>query len=127
MILYVESTIVGNRRFCGISISHFQILNSKSYMVHWMCRYIVHMVHRKEYMSFVDVSFLDWSWLAWLASNGIRGIYNGKEWKSYFISGLLFQWIIAKRGCFLDGLIAHSVSNFTIGCWVLTTDQRQYW
>lgn len=96
-------------------------------MVHWMCRYIVHMVYRKEYMSFVDVSFLDWSWLAWLASNGIRGIYNGKEWKSYFISGLLFQWIIAKRGCFLDGLIAHSVSNFTIGCWVLITDQRQYW
>lgn len=92
----------------------------------WMFRYIV-MVRKGEYESFVDVPFWEWNWVAWVVSNGVKGIYNGKEWQSYFISGLLFQWMIGRRGLFLDGLITHSVSNLTVGCWVLATNQRQYW
>ncbi|KAG0567625.1 hypothetical protein M758_7G127700 [Ceratodon purpureus] len=93
----------------------------------WMYRYIVKLSHSGEYHSFADVSFSDWSWVAWIVSNGIRGIYNGKEWQSHFISGLLFQWMIGRRGLFLDGLLAHAIANLTIGWWVLSTNQRQFW
>lgn len=93
----------------------------------WMYRYILKLLHKDEYASFVHVSFFEWSWVAWLISNAIKGIYNGKEWQSYFINGLLFQWMIGRRGLFLDGLLTHAISNLTIGCWVLTTNQRQYW
>lgn len=92
----------------------------------WMYRYIV-TLQKGEYTRFVDVSFWEWSWLAWVVSNGIKGIYNGKEWQSFFINGLLFQWMIGRRGLFLDGLLTHAVSNLTVGCWVLATNQRQYW
>lgn len=93
----------------------------------WVYRYIFKLLHPRDYESFANVSFSEWSWVAWLMSNGIKGIYNGKEWQSYFISGLLFQWMIGRRGLFLDGLLTHAVSNLTIGCWVLSTNQRQYW
>lgn len=93
----------------------------------WMYRYIVALLHKGEYERFVDVPFWEWSWVAWVVSNGIKGIYNGKEWRSYFISGLLFQWMIGRRGLFLDGLLTHAISNLTVGCWVLATNQRQYW
>lgn len=93
----------------------------------WMYRYIVHILNRNRYKSFVDVSFLDWSWTAWIISNLVKGLYNGKEWRSYLISGLLFQWMIGRRGSFMDGVLSHAVSNLTVGGWVLATDQRQYW
>jgi hypothetical protein len=83
-------------------------------------------LHPQGYDSFVSVPFSVWSWVAWIASNAIKGVYNGKEWQSYFISGLLFQWMIGCRRLFLDGLLTHAVSNLTIGCWVLYTNQHQY-
>ncbi|CAM6071216.1 unnamed protein product [Sphagnum tenellum] len=93
----------------------------------WMYRYMVQLLNRHHYKSFTEVPFLKWSWPAWLASNVIKGIYNGKEWRSYCISGLLFQWMIGRRGLFLDGVFTHAISNLTISCWVLLTGQRQYW
>jgi CAAX prenyl protease-like protein len=93
----------------------------------WMYRYMLKRLHPQGYDSFAGVPFSAWSWAAWIASNAIKGVYNGKEWQSYCISGLLFQWMIGRRGLFLDGLLTHAVSNLTIGCWVLSTNQRQYW
>lgn len=93
----------------------------------WMYRYVITWLWRDKYERFVDVPFSEWSWLAWLVSNGIKGVYNGKEWQSYFITGLLFQVMISRRGFFLDGLLTHSVAGFTVGCWVLASNQRQYW
>lgn len=92
-----------------------------------MYRYVVTVVAKGRYERFLDVGFREWSWTAWVLVNGVKGLYNGKEWRSRFVSGLLFGWMVGRRGVFLDGVVAHAVSNLTVACWVLGTGQRQYW
>jgi membrane protease YdiL (CAAX protease family) len=90
-------------------------------------RYMLKRLHPQGCDSFASVLFSAWNWAVWIALNAIKGVYNGKEWQSYFINGLLFQWMIGRHRLFLDGLLMHAVSNLTIGYWVLSTNQRQYW
>lgn len=94
----------------------------------WLYRYLCQLFSsRGLYHSFTEVPFREWNWVAWLASNGFLALYNGQEWKSYGVSGLLSNWVIARRGQFMDGIIAHSIRNLTISFWVLCTGQRQFW
>ncbi|KAI5062645.1 hypothetical protein GOP47_0023184 [Adiantum capillus-veneris] len=94
----------------------------------WLYRYLCQLVSReRHYGSFMDVPFHEWNWGAWIAANGLLALYNGQEWKSYGISGLLCNWVIARKGQLMYGILAHSIRNLAISFWVLSTGQRQYW
>jgi hypothetical protein len=77
--------------------------------------------------SFIEISFLNWSWYAWLASNAAFAFYNGIEWRSCGLVGLLSLWVTGRSGQLLDGILAHTICRMTISAWVLYTGQRQFW
>lgn len=95
----------------------------------WLYRYLCLMMNNYGhlYHSFAEVPFLKWNWAAWIASNAFLALYKGQEWRSFGISGLLCNWVIVRRGQFMDGVVAHSIRNLTVSFWVLLTGQRQYW
>ncbi|MCO5558941.1 hypothetical protein L7F22_012532 [Adiantum nelumboides] len=94
----------------------------------WLYRYLCQLRSiDRLYRSFTDVPFREWNWGAWIATNVLLALYNGQEWKSYGMSGLLCNWVIARGGQFMDGVLAHSICNLTVSFWVLSTGQRQFW
>ncbi|KAH7332351.1 hypothetical protein KP509_20G083600 [Ceratopteris richardii] len=94
----------------------------------WMYRYFCSRLSGKEqHQSLLDVPFSECNWGALIATNGFMAIYNGKEWRSSGLSGLFSNWVIVRRGRFMDGVFAHAIRNITINIWVLVTDQRQFW
>ncbi|KAG6543135.1 hypothetical protein Mapa_015384 [Marchantia paleacea] len=94
----------------------------------WLYRVFVQYLSEDiEYESFTDVPFSIWSWTAWLICNSAFAVYNGKEWRSSMLSGLLSLWVMARSGQFLDGILAMGVSRMTVNIWVVLTGQRQFW
>ncbi|KAL3701204.1 hypothetical protein R1sor_019226 [Riccia sorocarpa] len=96
----------------------------------WMYRLLVQYLRVDEDMpirAFTEVSFTSWSWRAWLACNSAFALYNGKEWRSSLVSGLLSLWAMGRKGQFLDGIIALTACRMTVNTWVLLTGQRQFW
>lgn len=112
-------------RFVGGSL--FVPIEEELFYHSWLYRYLCQRLSKGTYRSFTEVPFWEWNCLAWLVSNAFLALYNGQEWRSYGICGLLSNWVIVRRGQFLDGIIAHSIHSITISCWVLTTGQRQFW
>lgn len=99
-----------------------------SLMYHsWIYRSLTCYLTRNSYNSFIDVPFLDWNWVACIASNGVFALYNGTEWRSSGLIGILSLWVTGRRGQLLDGILAHGICRVTISTWVLYTGQRQYW
>ncbi|KAL2650457.1 hypothetical protein R1flu_018585 [Riccia fluitans] len=93
----------------------------------WMYRSLVQYLSEDENMSFTDVPFSCWSWTAWLACNSAFAVYNGKEWRSSLLSGLLALWVMGRKGQFLDGIIVLTACRMTVNAWVVLTGQRQFW
>ncbi|EFJ07608.1 hypothetical protein SELMODRAFT_448386 [Selaginella moellendorffii] len=85
----------------------------------WLYRFMLAKLSRDRSRGFEAVGLRTWNWLLCVASNGFFAVHNGMEWRSCLLAGCLFQWIIAYRGQFLDGLIAHVVCNITISCWLI--------
>ncbi|BBM97631.1 hypothetical protein MPTK1_1g07130 [Marchantia polymorpha subsp. ruderalis] len=94
----------------------------------WLYRVLVQSLSDDiEFESFTDVPLSMWSWTAWLVCNSALALYNGKEWRSSMLSGLLSLWVTARSGQLLDGVLALSVSRMTVNLWVVLTGQRQFW
>eukprot|EP01018_Ginkgo_biloba_P031847 Gb_35847 [translate_table: standard] len=95
----------------------------------WLYRFLINIFfeERKEsFGGFGRVGLRKWNWRAWVVSNGVYGGFKGKEWRSYVVLGFFSQWVICRRGQFVDGVIAHALRNSTVNLWALITGQRQY-
>lgn len=95
----------------------------------WLYRYLCFMMSNSGHYhhSFAEVPFTEWNWGAWIICNAVLALYNGQEWRSFGISGLLCNWVIARRGQVMDGVVAHAIRNLTVSVCVLAAGQRQYW
>ncbi|CAM6083296.1 unnamed protein product [Calypogeia fissa] len=93
----------------------------------WIYRSLTCYMTENSYSSFIEVPFLDWNWVACIASNCVFALYNGTEWRSSGLIGILSLWVAGRRGQLLDGILAHATCRVTISTWVLSTGQRQYW
>jgi hypothetical protein len=96
---------------CLVGASLAMLVEEELFFHSWMYRYMLKRLHPQGYDNFASIPFSAWSWAAWIVLNAIKGVYNDKEWQSYFISRLLFQWMIGRRRLFLDGLLTHNLQS----------------
>ena len=49
------------------------------------------------------------------------------QWLAAIIAGLAYTWLYCRSGRLWSAVIAHAVTNGTLGAWVVATRQWQFW
>ena len=75
---------------------------------------------------FEKVSLGDFRWLAFLATSGIFAVEH-REWLAGLLCGFAFQGLVCWKGRLGDAIVAHAVTNFLLGLWVVRQGAWHFW
>lgn len=85
----------------------------------WLLRYLVNSDFTK-----VPLGTFTWMSLAW--SVGLFGVEHF-QWCAGMVAGLLYTLLLYRTKSLSACILAHAVTNFTLGIYTVTTQQWQYW
>jgi CAAX prenyl protease-like protein len=49
------------------------------------------------------------------------------EWAQGFLCGMAFQWLVISKNRLSDAIVAHSITNFLLGLWVIGRGDWHFW
>jgi CAAX prenyl protease-like protein len=49
------------------------------------------------------------------------------EWAAGFLCGMAFQWLVISKNRLGDAIVAHSITNFLLGLWVIGRGAWHFW
>ena len=49
------------------------------------------------------------------------------QWLGGILCGLLFQFLVVRKGRLGDAMFAHAITNFLLGLWIYWKGARQFW
>jgi exosortase E/protease (VPEID-CTERM system) len=76
---------------------------------------------------FESVSFQRVSWVALLVSSLAFGLLHGNRWIAGTVAGLLYAWVLVRKGNIGDSVTAHAVTNALLAAYVLWFDRWNLW
>jgi exosortase E/protease (VPEID-CTERM system) len=76
---------------------------------------------------FETVPFQSVRWPALTATAVLFGVVHGALWLPGIIAGLVFGWLVVRRGLIGEAVVAHATSNALIAAAVLGWSQWQLW
>ena len=75
---------------------------------------------------FEKVSLGQFRWVAFLATSGMFALEH-REWLAGLLCGFAFQGLVCWKGRLGDAIVAHAVTNFLLGLWVIRQDAWNFW
>ncbi len=75
---------------------------------------------------FLDVDPCRVSLRALLITSVAFGFEHG-QWLAGIVAGLAYGWLYRRTGRLWPAVLAHAVTNFLLGCWVVRTGQWHFW
>jgi CAAX prenyl protease-like protein len=49
------------------------------------------------------------------------------QWVQGFLCGMAFQWLVINKNRLGDAIVAHAITNFLLGVWVIARGDWQFW
>jgi CAAX prenyl protease-like protein len=80
-------------------------------------------VARADFMS-VALNKLDWR--ALFVTALIFGLAH-QQWLAGILCGLAYQWLVLRKGRLGDAMLAHAITNFLLGVWIVWKGAWQFW
>jgi membrane protease YdiL (CAAX protease family) len=87
----------------------------RGFLYRWLCG-----------RNFLDVAVTRMDTPMWLATAALFGVEHA-EWFAGIVCGLAFAWIVLRTGDIWAAILAHGVTNFLLGLYVLRTDSWWFW
>lgn len=97
---------------------------------------VVPMIEEVFYRSFVyryianprfeTVALNYFAWLPFLASSALFG-FSHVQWLPGILCGLLYQWLVWRKGRLGDAMAAHGITNLLLGLWVAWQGAWKFW
>jgi hypothetical protein len=53
--------------------------------------------------------------------------FSHNEWLAGILCGAAYQWLVLRKNRLGDAMIAHAITNFLLGIWVVTRGAWQFW
>ncbi len=76
---------------------------------------------------FESVSFRQFSILAFAVSSAAFGFMHGSRWFAGTLAGMLYAWVLLRRGRIGDCVVAHATTNALLAFWVLLFGRWDLW
>jgi exosortase E/protease (VPEID-CTERM system) len=76
---------------------------------------------------FESVSFRQFSILAFAVSSAAFGLMHGSRWFAGTLAGMLYAWVLLRRGRMGDCVVAHATTNALLAMWVLLFGRWDLW
>jgi exosortase E/protease (VPEID-CTERM system) len=86
-----------------------------------------YLMRRLTQVDFEALPFQSVRWLAMAATAIVFGLVHGVLWLPGIIAGLVFGWLVMRRGQIGEAVVAHATSNALIAAAVLGWSQWQLW
>ena len=67
------------------------------------------------------------SWMSFLLSSLVFGLFHGRLWLSGTVAGMAFAYAMYRRRSFGDAVLAHATTNGLIACYVFATGRWSVW
>jgi CAAX prenyl protease-like protein len=67
------------------------------------------------------------SWLSFLASSLLFGVFHGQLWLQGTLAGMAFAAALYRRRSLGDAVLAHATTNGLIACYVFVTGHWSVW
>ncbi len=77
--------------------------------------------------SFTTVDPRRFTLLSFSVSSILFGVLHGQRWIAGILAGMLYGWVLQRRGRLRDAVVAHSTTNAMLVVWVLFTSDWKYW
>lgn len=68
-----------------------------------------------------------WTFVALLVSSLAFGLMHGGRWPAGTCAGLVYAWVLLRRGRLGDAVAAHATSNALLAAWVLLVGNWSFW
>ncbi len=87
----------------------------------WLMRFIV------DQEDFRKVAIGHFTWSAFLISNLLFGAEHGSRWLSGIMAGVFYSGLVYWRKEIRSSIVAHGVTNFGLGIYVILTKSWAFW
>ena len=85
----------------------------------WLYRYVVK-------PRFEEVSLVHFAWTPMLVT-AVLFASTHNDWLSALICGIVYQWLVLKKGRLGDAMTAHGITNFLLALYVIFFNQWRFW
>jgi CAAX prenyl protease-like protein len=85
----------------------------------FLYRYIVKQDFQKVALNY-------FGWMPFLATSLIFG-FEHSQWLAGILCGMVYQWLVIRKGRLGDAITAHAITNFLLGVWVLWRGDWKFW
>jgi len=76
---------------------------------------------------FESVSMRTFDLKAFLAVSVMFGLSHPQDWLAGILCGVIYQGLVLRRGRLGDAIVAHSLTNFLLGLWVIGRGEWHFW
>lgn len=80
-------------------------------------------VDRQDFLALAPAAV---SWKALLLTSLVFGFEHG-QWLAGILAGVAYGWLYRRSGSLWPAILAHAVTNFLLGVWVVHSAQWQFW
>ena len=87
----------------------------RGFLYRWLCG-----------RNFLEVPLTHMDTAMWFAVAALFGVEHA-EWLAGIVCGLAFAWIVLRTGDIWAAVLAHGITNFLLGLYVLRTDSWWFW
>lgn len=78
-------------------------------------------------LDFQSMSFRQFHGLSFVVTAVIFGAGEHREWLAGILCGMAYQWLVLRKGRLGDAILAHALTNFLLGLWVVWKGAWQFW
>jgi CAAX prenyl protease-like protein len=64
---------------------------------------------------------------SFLVVSAVFGLMHPDRWLAGILCGLGFQWLVIRKGSLGDAIVAHAITNFLLGVWVVWKGAWDFW
>jgi len=87
----------------------------RSFLYRWIAR--------QDFLSVPLNQFLPWPFLATAAVFG----FSHNEWLAGILCGAAYQWLVIRKNRLGDAMMAHAITNFLLGAWIVWRGAWHFW
>jgi CAAX prenyl protease-like protein len=77
-------------------------------------------------LKFTDMPLSKFHPLSFFVTSALFGLEHF-QWLAGILCGLIFQFLVVKKGRLGDAIFAHGVTNFLLGIWIYWRNDWQFW
>jgi exosortase E/protease (VPEID-CTERM system) len=86
-----------------------------------------YLIRRLMSPNFESLSLKSFTWISLAGSSLIFGFLHGGRWLAGTFAGLIYGWVLVRRGRIGDAILAHSITNAMLAILVIAFGQWQFW